>query len=177
VDICNKKALLERTEQLRDAQREIRRLEALLPPPTPDMSAYPIYSITYYAFKTLLESKGIQIIELDGMALTPLFNYTVPEGWMDALGYLIIGSDLYRPNVFMCGEYALKAQNEAAEVFGLNALRTCIQHGEPAHAYDVFPVHYDSGPELWLFEPNEGFGFDLLLPFGAEGRQPDLALI
>lgn len=76
------------------------------------------------------------------------------KGWAEVVPHLVIKSNLYKPDKFDCEDFAMKAQNVCAELYGLNALRYTYG-GMPLgpHGFDSFWV----GDCFMLLEPNESF--------------------
>jgi len=127
--------------------------------------------------KPMIEAPGD-----DPFVLSYRWTYTDLDGWGKVIPDLVLASDLYKPDVFMCWGYALNAQVECAKRYGLNTFLMCIGKVEgytAKHAFNIFPygdIHEIKG--LLLFEPNDGFkwagnAFDI----GENGYQPQYVLM
>lgn len=146
----------------------------------PVIPDFPVYGVPRKYFVDKMEALGVKAIPLDdNLILSNLYYYTNREGWAEVLYDLVFNSGLYRENKFMCFSYAIKAQNECAERYGLNGLRTCIDRRvSSAHAYCIFGYGSSRGIEkIMLFEPNEGFAWSGILEFGEHDYIPELVLV
>ena len=143
------------------------------------------YGIYQSSFIRLLESKGIDTFpETDDFILDGWFYFADLDGWAKVVPDLIVNSKLYKDDIFDCEDYALKAQVNCAERFGLNSFRLCIgvvkiDGKDMWHGFNIFPVHIsDTETDLMLFEPNEGYewsgqGFNI----GENGYTPKMVFI
>lgn len=145
------------------------------------------YSWPASQYVRLLKEKGIDCFpETDDFVLDLHYYLTDIEGWAKVLPDLVVNSSLYKPNIYDCEDFGLKAQVTCAERYGLNALRLCIglvpnprKPGEKGwHGFNLFPVRFSDRVELMLFEPNDGFewagnAFDI----GKNGYTPKTVFI
>ena len=118
------------------------------------------WGIQQYYFLQKVQALGIDVFpKTDDFTLDDWYYYTDLDGWAKILPDLVLNSNLYKPNVFDCEDYGLKAQIECSLRYGINSLRLCIGKVPKGwHGFNIFPYGDDKGIEgLMLFEPNAGF--------------------
>ena len=135
------------------------------PPVIEHIPSYPRYGMPRQYLVAKLAEVGIEpMLECpddDPFILSPWWYHTTLDGWGNLLPNLILASNLYKQDIFMCWGYALNAQVECARRYSLNTLLMCIGkiEGSPMkHAFNIFP--YGNQYEIegfMLFEPNGGY--------------------
>lgn len=107
--------------------------------------------------------KSDMVASGENFVLHGWYYYTDLDGWSKLLPDLILKSSLYRPNIFMCFGYAVKAWVECAQRYGVNSLLVCTgTMPQGKHGFNIFPYGDDKGIKgFMLFEPNDGFEFEV----------------
>jgi len=145
---------------------------------TPSITRWKIQR--YYLVQELEKLNIHSILEEENYCLFEWLCYTNLEGWGKILYDLTFSSSLYKPGVFMCSNYALKAQVECAERHGLKSLLYTIgKHNDKGYAFNIICYGSSIGLEgFLLWEPNDGFPFSgSVFEIGEYGYKPELVLI
>jgi len=151
--------------QLLTCQRQVKELQAQVIELEKPKPIVPIPQITKWGFQRhylvqRLKALGIESFpEREGYILNQWHFYTDLEGWGEILWDLAFESDLYKPDIFACDAYGLKANIECRQRYGLNTLLFCIgKIPLGIHGFNLFPYGDENGIEgFLLWEPNEGF--------------------
>lgn len=159
-----------------------KRVAELTPEPPIDLTPYGVRGVQRDYFIQKLTNKGVEVIEFDdSLALAGVIFGTTMDGWVEGLADITIKATFWLENVRMCGWYAFHSQVECAERYNINGLRMCVQrtNREIPHAYCLFPI-IEQGQgitDFAIFEPNMGFPWFGILPWGEENYTPDYVLV
>lgn len=121
-----------------------------------------------------LEGVGVEPLRRD-VPLDGWLYFSDMEGWGKILYNLMFKSSLYKPDIFNCDKYALKAYIVCCERYDMNTFLFVIGNmPQGRHGFNIF--YYGDGFMLW--EPNEGFEFSgSAFEIGEYGYQPDTVLV
>ena len=159
--------------------------EIVIQPPIVTIPQFQTWTIPRYYFVKLCRSKGIEPPELLSSAvLYDKVRYTDLESTdsllQDLLPHLPKNSADWTQ---YCYYQAQSAFVKCVERYRINAMAVVLdlrsELEEPnAHAYNVIAYGNETGLEgLLLFEPNEGYEWSGIVPWGEHNYRPELVFI
>jgi len=156
--------------------------------PVTHIPSFKRWSVSRYYAEQALKPFGFEFLYPGGVHAN--YYYTDTGGVIRLLPHLLFKSNLYKPDIFTCINYAYKVWLECGDKYDLNTWIPVIgriPNYKPRHAWILIMTGNEEGfiPEEFLFfEPNDGWDMGIKLeaagqafPIGGEGYKGEFIFL